>query len=108
MSSVGAYATRGQPGGHYLGKDIPEVFAPTTQGIGDGSVSGLTRNRITEARENSRSKLLTKALKQVRPKSTRPAWGWRQRDKVSSAWLLAIPAELEVFNLFSGLVRQED
>ena len=55
---MGAYATRGQPGGHYLGEDIPEVFAPTTQGIGNGSVLGLTRNRITEARENLRSKLI--------------------------------------------------
>ena len=28
---------------------------------------------------------------EVRPKSTRAAWGWRQRDKVSCAWLLAMP-----------------
>jgi hypothetical protein len=49
-------------------------------------VSGATRKSITDAVENT-----VKALELVRPKSTRAAWAWRQRDKVSSAWLLAIP-----------------
>ena len=59
--------------------------------IEDGSVSGETRRRLTEARENWRAKVLTKRLEQVRPKATRAAWAWRQRDSVSSAWLLALP-----------------
>ena len=45
----------------------------------------------TEAIENLRSKVLGKALQLVRPVNTRAAWAWRQRDKVSAAWLLAIP-----------------
>jgi hypothetical protein len=44
-----------------------------------------------EAVENLRSKVLKKALQQVRPKSIRAAWAWKKRDKVSSAWLLATP-----------------
>ena len=54
-------------------------------------MSGATRKSITEAVENTRAKVLAKALDLVRPKSTRAAWAWRQRNKVSSAWLLAIP-----------------
>ena len=53
-------------------------------------MSGATRKSITEAVENNRAKVLTKGLELVRPKSNRAAWAWRQRDKVSSAWLLAI------------------
>ena len=41
--------------------------------------------------KNTRAKVLVKALDLMRPKSTRAAWAWRQRDKVSSAWLLANP-----------------
>ena len=75
-----------------LGEELPEVVNTTTLGIGGGSVSGATRGRVVEARENVRAKVLAKLLQEVRPKSTRAAWSWRQRDKVSSAWILAIPA----------------
>ena len=61
------------------------------EGLGEGSITGSTRRRITEAVENTRAKVLEKALSLVRPKTTRAAWAWRQRDKVSSSWLLAIP-----------------
>ena len=75
----------------WLGEEVPEVLSSHVEGIGKGSVSGTTRKSITEAVENTRAKVLEKALGLVRPKSTRAAWAWRQRDKVSSAWLLAIP-----------------
>ena len=39
-----------------------------------------------EIKEHFRNKVTL-----VRPKSTRAAWAWGQRDKVSSAWLLACP-----------------
>ena len=74
----------------WLGEDIPGVLATPVEGIGDGSISGVTRSLIMEARENMRAKVLGKALKQMRPR-TREALSWHQRDKVSSAWLLAIP-----------------
>ena len=75
----------------WLGEEVSEVFRSPVEGVGKGSVSGATRKSITEAVENTRAKVLVKALDLVRPKSTRAAWAWRQRDKVSSAWLLAIP-----------------
>ena len=67
------------------------MLATPVEGLGNGSVSGATRRRVTEAVENTRSKVLVKALSLVRPKTTRASWSWRQRDKVSSAWLLATP-----------------
>ena len=35
--------------------------------------------------------MLVKLLKALRPKSTRAAWAWSQRDKVATAWTLALP-----------------
>ena len=76
---------------HYLGQDLPLVFQPAVAGVGGDSTSGETRTELVTALENLRAKVLGKVLKKVRPKSTREAWAWRQRDKVSSAWVLAIP-----------------
>ena len=47
---------------------------------------------MVEAWENTRAKVLEKALINVRPNSTRAAWAWRQRDKISSAWILPLPS----------------
>ena len=76
---------------NFLGEEVPELLRVEIQGLGDGSVSGATRGRIVQAVEDQRVKVLGRLLDQVRPKSTRAAWGWRQRDKISSAWLLAMP-----------------
>ena len=59
--------------------------------MGKGLVPGETRGRITQARETTQALLLAKALENHRPKKDRPAWAWRQRDKLSSSWLLARP-----------------
>ena len=75
----------------WLGEEVPPVLATPLLGLGDGSVTGATRGKVITAVENLRAKALDKALQEVRPKSTRAAWAWKQRDKVSSAWLLAAP-----------------
>ena len=67
------------------------MLATPLRGLGEGSVTGATRGEIMAAQEELQAKVLSKALSEVRPKSTRAAWGWRQRDKVSCAWLLAMP-----------------
>ena len=36
--------------------------------------------------------MLEKALTNVRPKSIRATWAWFPRDKISSAWILALPS----------------
>ena len=75
----------------WLQEPVPEVLSTPLAGFGDGSTTGKTRGRVVEAIECTRAKVLAKALDLIRPKSTRAAWAWRQRDKVSSAWLLACP-----------------
>ena len=46
---------------------------------------------IIQQVEKTRAQILTKALENYQPKKARPAWAWRQRDKMSSAWLQALP-----------------
>ena len=75
----------------FLGEEVPKALSVQTSGVGEGQVDGSTRNRIVTARESIRAKLLAKLLKGLRPKSTRAAWAWRQRDKVSTSWTLALP-----------------
>ena len=70
----------------YLGEEVPEALRQRLLGLGDGSVSGATRGVVVQAAEDQRAKVLTKALEEVRPKSTRAAWGWRQRDKVQGSY----------------------
>ena len=48
-------------------------------------------DNIVTARETTRALLLAKALSVHKPKKDRPAWAWKQRDKISSSWLLALP-----------------
>ena len=49
------------------------VLGEQLKGFGNGSVSGATRGKITEALEDLRAKVLVKLLEQVRPISTRAA-----------------------------------
>ena len=75
----------------WLGEEMEEIFATGVEGVGAGSVTGATRGLLVEAQERIRFRLLTEALARHRPKRDRHAWAWRQRDKLSSAWLLALP-----------------
>ena len=76
---------------NWLDIEIPDIFSTNSEGIGHGSVTGATRGKVVSALEVLRANVLGKALDEVRPKSTRAAWAWRQMDKVSSAWRLALP-----------------
>ena len=74
----------------FLGEEVPSILASPVEGIGDGSTSGETRGKVVTAMEHLRSKVLSKVLTGVRPRP-RAAMAWRQQDKVSSAWRLALP-----------------
>ena len=67
------------------------MFDVPVEGLGKGSVRVETRKKITSSRENTLALLLAKSLENHRPKKDRPAWAWRQRDKLSTSWLLARP-----------------
>ena len=75
----------------WLGSDVGEVFDVPLVGLGKGSVTGETRKKITSSRENTLALVLAKSLDLHRPKKDKPAWAWRQRDKLSTSWLLARP-----------------
>ena len=75
----------------WLQEPVPEVLSIQLEAFGEGSTNGKTRGKVVEAIECTRAKVLAKTLELIRPTSTRAAWAWRQRDKVSSAWLLACP-----------------
>ena len=68
-----------------MGEELLSILDTPVEVAGGGSVSGATRKKVVEEIENLRAKILEKALAEVRPKSTRAAWAWRQCDKVSSA-----------------------
>ena len=70
---------------NFLGQKLPLPFQPTEEGVGWDSVSGETRTKLIKSLESLRSKVLTKALERVHPRSAREAWAWRQCGKVSSA-----------------------
>ena len=63
-------------------------------GVGRGSsTDGSTRGKITEERDLTRSALIKKGLEShpQQSRTNRPVWAWLQRDKLSSAWLQALP-----------------
>ena len=75
----------------WLDKEVESVFKVALPGLGSGSVTGETRGKIVSAREKTRALLLAKSLDEYRPKKHRAAWAWKQRDKISSSWILALP-----------------
>ena len=55
--------------------------------------NGSTRGKVSEERDKTWANLIKKGL-QNHPKqdrTNRPVWSWLQRDKLSSAWLQALP-----------------
>ena len=83
--------TEGRQCAAFLGK---EVGLPLSQGVeqaGDSSVDGSTRRKAVQQRESWRHEVLTKALKEHRDREARPVTVFQNFDKLSGAWLLALP-----------------
>ena len=53
--------------------------------------AGTLRQRLTEGREKLRGKVLLRALELHPNRAARPVWSWKERDKLSTAWLLCLP-----------------
>ena len=79
-------------GAAFLDEDLDGQLAVAAEGAGNGSSTGATRKAVVEQREMTRGKVLAKCLKEYHDRLARPAWSWPQRDKLSSQWLLALPA----------------
>ena len=77
----------------WLDKDKQENLSQDVAGVGGNSTDGSTRGKITEERDKTRANCINKGL-ECHPKqdrTNRPVWSWLQRDKLSSAWLQALP-----------------
>ena len=59
---------------------------------GMGCVTGATRNLVVEQLEKMWGDVMKTSLDQHADRRARPVMSWPQRDKLSSAWLLALPA----------------
>jgi hypothetical protein len=74
----------------YLGQELTGSMSQPAEGIGEGAEDGSTRALLTKEREEMRAAVLKKALTELDP-TARPVWSWKQRDKLSSAFLLNTP-----------------
>ena len=75
----------------YLGQDLDVPLAMSADAIGEGSIDGSTRKRITEQREMLWGSALSKALETHPNQLARPVMVWPQMDKLSTSWLLSLP-----------------
>ena len=75
----------------FLGEELEGSLAVPVIGMGEGSVNGSTRKKVTEQREKLRGSVLGKALGLHHDRLARPVLAWPQFDKLSSAWLLSLP-----------------
>ena len=77
----------------WLGEEVQENLAAQVESVGGTSCDGSTRGKVSEERDKTWAKLIVKALKDhpQQDRTNRPIWSWLQRDKLSSAWLQALP-----------------
>ena len=78
----------------WLAREPRENLGVEVEGVGGQSTDGSTRGKVTQERDATRGELISKGL-EVHPcqdRTNRPAWSWLQRDKLSTAWLQALPS----------------
>ena len=77
----------------WLDIDMQENLGQRVGEVGGVSRDGSTRGKVAEERDVTWAKLVRKGL-EMHPKqdrTNRPVWSWLQRDKLSAAWLQALP-----------------
>ena len=75
----------------FLDKELEGTLAKQLEEAGDESVDGSTRRKVVQQREALRHEVLEKALKQHHDRAARPVTAYQNFDKLSGAWLLALP-----------------
>ena len=75
----------------YLGETLEGPLSQEVEKAGDVSVDGSTRRKIVQQKELLRHKVLSKALQDHPDRQFRPATVFPNFDKLSGAWLLALP-----------------
>ena len=75
----------------YLEEELEGPLALPVQGAGEESMTGVTRKLITTHLEDSRFRVLKRALELHPDQSARPVWAHPQLDKLSQGWVLCLP-----------------
>ena len=75
----------------YLDKAVGTPMDKEVESAGDLSVDSSTRRKIVQQREALRHEVLERALKEHPDRSARPVTAYPNFDKLSGAWLLALP-----------------
>ena len=75
----------------YLDVALESPLSSSAESAGGCSVDGSTRRKLVQQREALRHQVLTKALKEHPDRTFRPATVFQNFDKLSGAWLLALP-----------------
>ena len=75
----------------FLGHEMSGQMTIPVEGMGEGNEDGSTRGKVTKEREEERAAVLKQALAGYHDPTSRPVWSWKQRDKLSTAFLLNIP-----------------
>ena len=75
----------------YLDKELEGILAREVAEAGDSSVDGSSRRKAVQQLESLRHEVLQKALKEYPDRQARPVTVYPNFDKLSGAWLLALP-----------------
>ena len=76
---------------HYLAEELVGELASEVENVGQGRSDGSTRRLVTQQREELRHKVLTLGLEKHVDRQARPVTVFQNFDKLSGAWLLALP-----------------
>ena len=66
-------------------------MASSVEGIGQGLMGGTLRKSLLEKLEQMRVKMIDKYLSEFPDRQSRVVCSWKNRDKLSTAWLLSLP-----------------
>ena len=75
----------------YLGRELQGSLSQPTSGLGEGGKDGSVRRHVVEQLQNLKKAVLEKFLKEYPIPTARPVHQCSQLDKVSSAWVAALP-----------------
>ena len=75
----------------YVDEELSGLLSDPLEGIGQGSSNGSSRKKIVEQLEQLKVKVLDKYFDEFPERQARSVWSWRNRDKLSTAWLMSLP-----------------
>ena len=75
----------------YLDRELQGALSFSVEGMGDGGLDGSVRKSVTDQLQGLQKAVLEKFLKEYPDQTARPVLHCPQLDKVSSAWVPALP-----------------